>query len=377
MSENNTLEALDLNKSIVNYRRPDMSFCFIDKNRMPISTFRNLGNTCFLNSILQALFYTSPLRKFILEGNYPMNEETDRLWVEYVQLTKLMCQSNYRITPNGFFTQIYFAKQKHDHRQEDAHEWLHFLLDHFHEVLREKGRKFRDLTSAMVDDKKLLIKQSMDELNRTTDYSIIQKMFMTQFHQRTQCTKCSTTSHRYPIEHEIVLSMDNNTSYSNIFHLLSDNCGRKTLKDDDAYHCEKCCEKCNGSGAEKCTKTEALQKTTYFRLPKQMIIVFGRFKSTWNGNGMQYTKNSKLIDFPINDLDMTKFCSYPDSSKIMYDLYAVCNHQGSTPDSGHYYTTAKAGNKWVVLNDEKVSYVNNIENIVGAEAYITFWRRRS
>jgi ubiquitin C-terminal hydrolase len=313
-----------------------------------------------------------------------MDDETDRLWVEYVLLTKTMCMGNYRMTPNNFFTQICFAKQKHDHRQEDAHEWLHFLLDHFHQVLVENGRKFKDITPVSSDpksDKKLLIQQSMDELNRTTDYSIIQKMFMTQFHQRTQCIDCKTYSHRFPIEHEIVLSMDSNTNYTNIYHLLNDNCGRKTLKGSEAYHCEKCCKKCNpGEGnapAEKCTKTEALQKTTYFRLPKIMIIVFGRFKSSWSGGGMQYTKNGKFIDYPINNLDMTKFCSYPDSTSVLYDLYAVCNHQGSTPDSGHYFTTALAGNKWVVLNDEHFHYVNGKERIISNEAYITFWKRKS
>jgi ubiquitin C-terminal hydrolase len=107
-----------------------------------------------------------------------------------------------------------------------------------------------------------------------------------------------------------------------------------------------------------------------------MVMVMGRFKSHWGGNGMQYTKNSKLIDFPIQNLDMTPFCSYPDTTSVLYDLYAVCNHQGSTPDSGHYYTTALAGNKWVTLNDEQFSYVSGKERIISNEAYITFWKRK-
>ena len=384
-SATNGLKSLDLDMSVLVKRRPDQSFHFLDKNKMPISTLKNLGNTCFLNSIIQALLHTRPLLKFILEGNYPMNTDTDRLWAEFVLLIKTMCMGNYRMTPNNFFTQICFAKNKHDHRQEDAHEWLHFLLDHFHQVLAEKGRKFKDITPISNDnpnnEKKILIQRSMEELNRTTDYSIIQKMFMTQYHQRTQCIECKTYSHRYPIEHEIVLSMDNNTNYTNIYHLLNDNCGRKTLKGTEAYHCEKCCTKCNPKEGqektEKCSKTEALQKSTYFRLPKILVIVLGRFKPTWGPNGMQYTKNSKFIDYPIKDLDMTKFCSYPDTTSIMYDLYAVCNHQGSGPDSGHYFTSALAGNKWVTLNDEQFHYINGRERIISSDAYILFYKRKN
>ena len=368
---------LDLNLSIVDKRRPTREYCFVDENKMPISTLKNLGNTCFLNSQIQALFHTVPFRQFILTGNYPL---TDRLWIEWVKLIKTMCQGNFRMTPNNFYTQFAFLKQKFDHDQEDAHEALHFLLDKFHQALVESGKKFRDLTVCYDEKGRSLINRSMIELNRTSQFSKIKELFMVQLHQRTQCLQCQTVSDRFPVEHEMVLSMENSSKYSNLYHLFRGTCGRQTLKDDDAYHCEKCCEKCNKSNpaAERCTKTEALQKTTIFRYPEILVVVLGRFKCSYDPRiqNMRYDKNEKFIDYPIVNLDLTAHSSYPETTKKLYDLYAVTCHIGSTPHGGHYYTVAKANNKWVVLNDDVYEWVKDLQQVVSSRAYILFYQRK-
>lgn len=68
----------------------------------------------------------------------------------------------------------------------------------------------------------------------------------------------------------------------------------------------------------------------------------------------QPTKLSVLVDFPLFSFDMTPHLAIgrdvrvplkpPPNSRILsslqdhnlYDLYAVCNHHGSDPHSGHY-----------------------------------------
>jgi ubiquitin carboxyl-terminal hydrolase 31 len=65
----------------------------------------------------------------------------------------------------------------------------------------------------------------------------------------------------------------------------------------------------------------------------------------------------------------------------LYDLYAVCYHQGDTLETGHY--TAACLNpydqQWYKFDDHKVSHVVNEvvpEQIVNNEAYILFYQRR-
>lgn len=64
----------------------------------------------------------------------------------------------------------------------------------------------------------------------------------------------------------------------------------------------------------------------------------------------QPTKLSVLVDFPLYSFDMTPHLAIGRDVRVplksrrlsciqdrnLYDLYAVCNHHGSDPHSGHY-----------------------------------------
>ena len=142
------------------------------------------------------------------------------------------------------------------------------------------------------------------------------------------------------------------------------------LKDSSAYACHKCkspqdASKCNG----------------IVKLPPILILCLQRFK-----NGV---KNSDVVDFPIQGLDMSKHCknSSQDPSDMIYDLYGVVNHFGSL-NSGHYTANCfnESHNKWFNFNDSMVSEVYkgigqpSLEelkpDIVKQSAYVLFYKRR-
>ena len=79
---------------------------------------------------------------------------------------------------------------------------------------------------------------------------------------------------------------------------------------------------------------EGIKKMDIFRLPKILIIHFKRFKQ----KGYFSSKNNKLVEFPIEGLDMQSFCL---NGGGIYDLYAVSNHYGSL-EGGHYTAYAKS-----------------------------------
>jgi ubiquitin C-terminal hydrolase len=310
------------------------------------------------------------------------------MWRELTELFKVMAQGNYRLSPKAAYGAFAFAKKKFDHDQEDAHEALIFMLGHIHEALKTRA-KYNDLTVHDHPKDRQLVQSSLKQLNAITSVSPINQCFMIQFHQRTQCTGCMTISHRFPISYELLLPLNNTDKYMNIYDLLNDFCSRETMEGEEAYHCEKCCQKCQLKGpttrarAEananlKCTKTKALKKTTLWRLPECLIVVIGRFKCYWDSriNNMREEKNDKFIDYPVVDFDLTSKTSYPGASKQLYDLYATINHIGRSTHGGHYYACAKGTNRWLILNDEMFEYINRLDQVISDRAYILFYRRK-
>jgi ubiquitin C-terminal hydrolase len=89
-------------------------------------------------------------------------------------------------------------------------------------------------------------------------------------------------------------------------------------------------------------------------------------------------KNQILIDFPLNDLDLSKYVIGYKKKSYMYDLYGVCNHSGSV-FGGHYTAYIKNANgKWYNFNDTSVQEIplslNN--SIISPKSYCLFYRKR-
>ena len=111
----------------------------------------NLGNTCYMNAILQCLNNTPLLSKFFALNSYVRlinknNPESSHGEVSRVfgnLLRNLSSASFGRVRPYEFynsFSEIYTMFQGND--QQDAHEFLRMLLDSLHEDLnRQEGIK--------------------------------------------------------------------------------------------------------------------------------------------------------------------------------------------------------------------------------------------
>ena len=88
------------------------------------------------------------------------------------------------------------------------------------------------------------------------------------------------------------------------------------------------------------------------------------------------TKNQRLIDFPLEELDMRKYVIGYEKDKYVYDCYAVCNHSGSV-HGGHYTAYVRnANNKWYHFNDNMVKEIRQ-SSIVSQKAYCLFYRIRN
>ena len=121
-------------------------------------------------------------------------------------------------------------------------------------------------------------------------------------------------------------------------------------------------------------KTEDGKKITikkqiqFWSFPNILAIDLKRF----NSNSFQ--KNQIYVNFPLKDLDLSKYVIGYKSKDYKYDLYGVCNHSGGTL-GGHYTAFVKnANDKWYEFNDTSVSEISE-EKVVSAKAYVLFYRK--
>ena len=116
---------------------------------------------------------------------------------------------------------------------------------------------------------------------------------------------------------------------------------------------------------------KAKKKMELFYLPKILIICLKRFSNSYN----RWEKNNKLVDFPINNLDMENFICGPNKNNFKYDLFAVSQHYGSCR-GGHYTAICQNFGSWYSYNDSSVSLADE-NDIVNNAAYVLFYRRQS
>lgn len=110
----------------------------------------NIGNTCFMNSILQCIFATAPLTQYFLtkySAEKPLR--TRRLADSYYSLLKSARMSRGgSIAPSELKQQISrVARQFSGYGQQDAQEFLRFLLDGMHNELNriEQKPKYKEI----------------------------------------------------------------------------------------------------------------------------------------------------------------------------------------------------------------------------------------
>lgn len=102
---------------------------------------RNLGNTCFLNSTLQALSNTVPLRRYYQSGTFaseisktPLSMD-GRLAEGFADLLKSMWENAHTVLPPTELKKLIAERRPEfgGYQQHDAQELLTFLLDGLHE----------------------------------------------------------------------------------------------------------------------------------------------------------------------------------------------------------------------------------------------------
>eukprot|EP00977_Amphora_coffeiformis_P015982 scaffold4833_cov233-Amphora_coffeaeformis.AAC.17 len=168
------------------------------------------------------------------------------------------------------------------------------------------------------------------------------------------CGRPSLTRDRY-----MDLSLDIGGDHIDTLHdALKEFTKTETLSGDNKVHCTKCRSKQNAA--------KGLRLAT---APSILVCHMKRFAFDKNGG---LVRLSKKVKFP-EELDMKNYMSNLNRARPPpYELVAVLVHQGRSCEWGHYVAYVKNHRQWYCCNDSSVTAVS-FEKVLQQQAYILMY----
>ncbi|KAH8961118.1 hypothetical protein BDL97_05G033900 [Sphagnum fallax] len=278
----------------------------------------NFGNTCYCNSVLQALYFCLPFRDQLLEysaQNKTIGETEDNL---------LTCLSE-------LFTQ-------------DAHEFLNFLLNELVDILEKEARAAKSNSGKQAPLEKLqngALNGMANGNHKEPMVTWVHKIFQGTLTNETRCLRCETITARDETFLDLSLDIEQNSSITSCLRNFS---STETLNAEDKFFCDKCC-----------SLQEAQKRMKIKSPPRILALHLKRFKYIEQLG--RYKKLSYRVVFPLE----LKLCNTTDDapgSEAEYSLFAVVVHVGSGPNHGHYVSLVKSHNHWLFFDDENVEIID-------------------
>jgi len=332
----------------------------------------NLGNTCFLNSCLQVLSHTYELNELfdsdkIAKVIKPIPDA--ELINEWNQLRHLMWSKNGIISPNKFVfgvQQLAHMKNKEiftGWAQNDMTEFLFFMIDCMHNAISRKITMRINGDPENGTDKMAIQCYNMLREIYSNEYSEIMDLYYG-IYITNIISMDEKKIHVSKPEHYFILDLEigtnerqsTNTTIYDCFDLFT---SKEELVGENAWMNEK-----------KRKKVDVKKVAQFWNFPKILVIALKRFSA----DGTQ--KLDHLIDFPLENLDLSKYVIGYNKKSYVYDLFGVCNHIGGVM-GGHYTSFVRSANGiWCHYNDTNVEKVEHLQDIVSPMAYCLFYRKK-
>ncbi len=336
-------------------------------NKKGYTGLSNLGNTCFLNSCVQALNFTPELRNLFESDTFNKKIKPDKsesiVIKEWINLQEIMWKQNGVVSPNRFVHFIQKIAKEKDRElftgfaQNDLPEFLLFLIECMHNSI-SRGVKLN--ISGTVEhhiDKLAITCYEMLKKTYEKDYSEIMELFYGIYvSELVSYTNTVLTINPEPF---FLLNLEIPDNVKTLYDCFDAFTQYELLENENAWFNEK-------TGVKENVK----KRITFFKLPNILIITLKRFHM----DGVR--KIQTQIDFPLTDLNLAKYVNGYNAKSYNYDLYAVCNHYGGTM-GGHYTSFIKhLSGEWVHFNDTKVERHIAVSKIVSPKAYCLFYRKQ-
>ncbi|XP_054012708.1 ubiquitin carboxyl-terminal hydrolase 35-like [Hylaeus anthracinus] len=365
----------------------------------------NLGNTCYMNSVLQALLMT---RQFCYEVLMykPSNKADDQVVLRKLQnlFTLLLYSKRISLAP----TEILLASRPSyflPGQQQDSSEFLCHLLDLLHEqeksitvnceandsnlkhkddkeindvsTINEEGGSIKrwtteeDLTGSIALERKTQsladftqgedlaqIQQLSDSHSDSTDSGIqsvggedtstqvplVHRVLGGKCKITHQCAQCDTSSHNTDKFRDLQLCFPEEIQENqevSVQDLINYYLTPEKLTGENKYRCDKCMKLC-----------DAQRFIKILHAPTYLILILKHFRYDFDTRLRTKLRHKVMYNETIQLPVSTPLCTTTET----YQLYAAVVHSGYSMDYGHYFTYARDSKQnWYKFNDSYVS----------------------
>ncbi|XP_076824336.1 ubiquitin carboxyl-terminal hydrolase 22-like isoform X2 [Clavelina lepadiformis] len=384
----------------------------------------NLGNTCFMNCILQAFVHTPMLRDYFLAERHECDKERCLVCEMTHLFQKFYAGERTAYVPFKLLHLVWTnARHLAGYEQQDAHEFLIAALDLLHQHLSssESTNDNNKLISgrpslSRSSSENLIINnlhESVNEPDVNDDDSsssgnpcdcIIDQIFTGGWQSDVTCQRCGGVS--TTIDPFWDISLDLPGSMSSPWHCMSPTqtsapgmvsqvSGGNQINGSEQrpMSLKDCLNRFTrpehlGSAAKiKCSRCHSYQESTkQLTLNKLPIVCCFHLKRFEHTNKAR-RKIPTYISFPM-DLDLSPFMASRRSVNTRdetsfdealrenkYSLFAVVNHLGSL-QSGHYSVYVRQHrDQWFQCNDSTILKASKTE-VLQSEAYLLFYHKQ-
>ena len=210
-----------------------------------LTGLRNLGNTCYMNSILQCVSNTPPLAHYFISRSYEedlnqkYSETKGYVAAEFAEVLKALWSSQFKsIAPSDFKTQVGRFKQEFAGRdQQDSHEFVSKLLEWLHGDTNRVQRPSKEPEQNWKD--KMDIKAARQHWRNYLErnQSIVVQLFCGQTRSVLTCLSCRGESVTYREFTNLTLPLPETSARVNLR-----DCFHELLKEEriDEFNCEQC-----------------------------------------------------------------------------------------------------------------------------------------